>query len=128
MRLGEAKGQGKRLGREDGTKDDDFVVLLTSPSNQPAVNGPYDRALMKRGKAARDLIEQGEDPFQMLLAVVCPDTIASRVCHSFVLHRAPSAQIARRVQNAGTRGLSLLAVVRCSRLWHSRQLPMKPHS
>jgi len=27
---------------------------------------------MKRGKAARDLIEQGEDPFQMLLAVVWP--------------------------------------------------------
>jgi hypothetical protein len=33
----------------------------------------YDRGLMKRGEAARRLIGDGEDPFQMLLAAVWPD-------------------------------------------------------
>ena len=33
----------------------------------------YDRELMKRGEAARKLIADGEDPFQMLLAAVWPD-------------------------------------------------------
>ena len=33
----------------------------------------YDRDLMKSGDAARSLIKQGEDPYQMLLAAVWPD-------------------------------------------------------
>ena len=33
----------------------------------------YDRELMKRGMAARQLIEAGEDPFRMLLQAVWPD-------------------------------------------------------
>jgi hypothetical protein len=33
----------------------------------------YDRRLMERGKAARQLIGDGEDPFRMLLQVVWPD-------------------------------------------------------
>ena len=33
----------------------------------------YDKELMKRGGAARQLIEDGEDPFRMLLQVVWPD-------------------------------------------------------
>ena len=33
----------------------------------------YDRELMKRGKAARQLIADGEDPLDMLLAAVWPD-------------------------------------------------------
>ena len=33
----------------------------------------YDRNLMKRGAAARQVIEDGEDPFRMLLQVVWPD-------------------------------------------------------
>ena len=33
----------------------------------------YDRELMKRGEAARKLIADGEEPFQMLLAAVWPD-------------------------------------------------------
>jgi len=36
------------------------------------MHGAYDRALMKRGEAARRLIAEGEDPFRMLLAVVWP--------------------------------------------------------
>ena len=36
------------------------------------MHGAYDRALMKRGEAARRLIAQGEDPFRLLLAVVWP--------------------------------------------------------
>ncbi len=37
------------------------------------MHGPYDRALMKRGEAARRLITEGEDPFRMLLTVVWPE-------------------------------------------------------
>lgn len=33
----------------------------------------YDKDLMRRGAAARDCIEAGEDPFRMLLQVVWPD-------------------------------------------------------
>jgi len=33
----------------------------------------YDKELMKRGVAARACIEDGEDPFRMLLEVVWPD-------------------------------------------------------
>ena len=33
----------------------------------------YDKELMKRGGAARQLIGDGEDPFRMLLEVVWPD-------------------------------------------------------
>jgi hypothetical protein len=33
----------------------------------------YDKELMKRGGAVRQLIEDGEDPFRMLLQVVWPD-------------------------------------------------------
>lgn len=33
----------------------------------------YDRELMKRSKAARQLIADGEDPLDMLLAAVWPD-------------------------------------------------------
>lgn len=33
----------------------------------------YDRELMKRGMAARQLIEEGEEPFRMLLQAVWPD-------------------------------------------------------
>ena len=33
----------------------------------------YDKHLMRRGAAARDCIEDGEDPFRMLLQVVWPD-------------------------------------------------------
>jgi hypothetical protein len=33
----------------------------------------YDKDLMRRGAAARDCIEGGEDPFRMLLQVVWPD-------------------------------------------------------
>jgi hypothetical protein len=33
----------------------------------------YDRRLMERGKAARRCIDDGEDPFRMLLQVVWPD-------------------------------------------------------
>ena len=33
----------------------------------------YDRELMKRGKAARQLVADGEDPLDMLLAAVWPD-------------------------------------------------------
>ena len=36
------------------------------------MQGPLDSALMRRGKAARELIRQGEDPFRMLAAVVWP--------------------------------------------------------
>jgi len=36
-------------------------------------HGLYDRALMKRGEAARRLITEGEDPFRMLLTVVWPE-------------------------------------------------------
>ena len=33
----------------------------------------YDRELMKRAKAARRLVADGEDPLEMLLAAVWPD-------------------------------------------------------
>jgi len=33
----------------------------------------YDKGLMQRGAAARELIAAGEDPYRMLLQVVCPD-------------------------------------------------------
>jgi len=33
----------------------------------------YDKDLMRRGAAARDCIEEGEDPFRMLLQAVWPD-------------------------------------------------------
>ena len=33
----------------------------------------YDKELMQRGGAARQLIEEGEDPFLMLLQAVWPD-------------------------------------------------------
>ena len=33
----------------------------------------YDKGLMKRGEAARRVIEDGEDPFRMLLQAVWPD-------------------------------------------------------
>ncbi len=36
------------------------------------MHGPYDRALMRRGKFARQLISEGEDPYLMLAAVVWP--------------------------------------------------------
>jgi hypothetical protein len=35
--------------------------------------GSYDKDLMRRGAAARACIEDGEDPFRMLLQVVWPD-------------------------------------------------------
>jgi hypothetical protein len=35
--------------------------------------GRYDKDLMRRGVAARQCIEDGEDPFLMLLQVVWPD-------------------------------------------------------
>jgi hypothetical protein len=35
--------------------------------------GKYDKDLMRRGAAARDCIEDGEDPFVMLLHAVWPD-------------------------------------------------------
>jgi len=37
------------------------------------VFGDYDKELMQRGKAARNCIEDGEDPYRMLLQVVWPD-------------------------------------------------------
>jgi hypothetical protein len=37
------------------------------------MHGTYDRDLMRRGAAARELIEKGEDPLVMLLQVVWPD-------------------------------------------------------
>jgi hypothetical protein len=33
----------------------------------------YDKDLMRRGAAARECIAAGEDPYRMLLQVVCPD-------------------------------------------------------
>jgi hypothetical protein len=35
--------------------------------------GRYDKDLMRRGAAARACIDDGEDPFRMLLQVVWPD-------------------------------------------------------
>jgi hypothetical protein len=35
--------------------------------------GWYDKELMRRGKAARQCIEAGEDPYRMLLQVVWPE-------------------------------------------------------
>ena len=37
------------------------------------MHGKYDKELMRRGAAARQLIEDGEDPFLMLLQAVWPD-------------------------------------------------------
>jgi hypothetical protein len=36
------------------------------------MHGAYDRSLMERGKVARALISEGEDPYRMLAAVVWP--------------------------------------------------------
>jgi len=35
--------------------------------------GDYDKGLMQRGKAARQCIENGDDPYRMLLQVVWPE-------------------------------------------------------
>ncbi len=54
------------------------------------MHGPYDRALMKRGEAARRLIAEGEDPFRMLLTVVWPEHDSGEHARRACLTACPS--------------------------------------
>ena len=73
------------------------------------MHGPYDRALMRRGKFARQLIREGEDPYLMLAAVVWPGRDWSDEVLQARLVGCPGCAGEARCQKCGSTGLVVIA-------------------
>ena len=73
------------------------------------MHGPYDRALMKRGKFARQLIREGEDPYLMLAAVVWPGRDWSDEVLQACLVGCPGCAGEARCKKCGSTGLVVIA-------------------